>query len=315
MTRGQDIQLVPTHPSNKNVLDQCLLWGWTIRAHTSDWVELEHRDRAERIKVRPATFRQGNGGDVLHRAYKITCNGDAVRFWTRQEPYHTSKTRQPAGSAQMSDEEMEAFAARKRAESPLDRLDRAAGLRVVPDLPDGGRADDEPPASMPEPESPQPSRQTVRSMRDSSYSRGSEPRPRTIEHDVLRVARALASANPVIQLDAVLSLIPDLTRQQVVNTMTRLADRGLIEYGHGKGKYVLAAPPKTPEPAAPIAAPSEAPSSLAPAAAAPTSPHGDTVDAVMDLMFPDGVKTKHMPALIRWREETIRMMTEVLDGP
>lgn len=306
---------VPTRPSNKSVLDQCALWGWTIRAHHSDWVELEHPDREQRIRVRPASHRDYGSRDVLAQVYKTTCGGNAAAFWGRTEPYH-ARTRPRPGSGGMTDEQMEEYAARMREQKPqetiIDRLDRAAGLRVVPDPPDELAVDTEANPVGLRIETPEPPRQTVRSRADNSYRIGSEPRPRTIEHDVLQVLRAMAPHVKAVTIDMVRAAIPDLSRQQVANTCTRLADRGLVEYaGNRKGYLVIS---KTPEQAPPIAAPTQAPPSPAPAAAAPTSPHGDTVDAVMDLMFPDGVKTKYMPALTRWREETIRMMTEVLDG-
>lgn len=309
-------RLVPTQPSNKNVLDQALLWGWAIRVSTGDWVELEHSERAERIKVRTATHRSGNGHDVLARLYKITCNGNGNQFWSRVEPYHARPGKPPAVG--MTDEQMEEYAARMRQQRPqetlIDKLDRAAGLRIVPDVQE--TVPTTPPPRMVEQAVSPAERNTSRMQNSKAYVPGSEPRPRTIEYEVLQALRALSSMAPVVTCEALIIMLDDLTKLQIVNTCTRLADRGLLEHA-GRGKYRLIKIAE--QQASPIAAPQpavqpvpETPTVSAPAPA--TSTHDATVDAVLDLMFPDGAQMKHMAALIKWREDTIQLMTEILNG-
>ena len=51
-----------------------------------------------------------------------------------------------------------------------------------------------------------------------------------------------------------------------------------------------------------------------PPAPAPAKPeHEGTVDALLDLMFPSGIKTRHFAALEEWRQHTLRVLREVSD--
>lgn len=66
---------------------------------------------------------------------------------------------------------------------------------------------------------------------------------------------------------------------------------------------------------APAAAPASVPVIVSTPAPAPTvmdAAAEDTMNDVLDLMFPDGFKARHLPAIEAWKAATIRLMGEVL---
>jgi len=286
-------RLVPTKPSNKNVLEQAQLWGWTIRSHSSEWVELQHSERTERVKVRPATFRSLNPHDVLHRLYQATCNGSAETFWKRDDPYFDKvrEQRQAKHAAgQMTDEELEAFAAAKRSEY-----------------------EDAPPPTPPEDEpetAPVPA--PIVTIQDVY---GIAPRPKTMESNVLNVFDALAPSDVTIQQ---VSTLLGLTRMEASNTVSRLVRRGLVlrdpsgRKGIWRRSGLQPQDSVRPAAAAPILTPvvvTQTPLVLVPTPAPAVT--ADVVDDLLDLLFPDGIRARHLDLVEQWRQLTRRMIDEV----
>lgn len=290
-------RIVPTQPSNRSVIHQLKLWGWSIRVTTGDWIDMHHPERPERLRVRPEHYHSGNGKDVLAAVYRA--NGSADAFWRRDTPYFQSDVRfqKSAGGAQMTDEQMEEFAAAQRAahEAPASDVETPAVVDPVGSVPAA--------AEVPQKEG-----------RDVY---GVAPRRGTMESNVLNVFESLAPRDVTIgQVSGLL----DMSRMEVSNCVSRLVRRGLVlrdpsgRKGIWRRSGLQAQDSIAPAAAAPVLVPVVV-TQTAPALKLVPTPTpavtADVVDDLLDLMFPDGIRARHLDLVEEWRTLTRRLINEV----
>lgn len=123
------------------------------------------------------------------------------------------------------------------------------------------------------------------------------------------VYTAIEKAKRPISIDILCMRLPDLSRQQVRDAANHLADRGPVERVM-RGVYRL--PPDANPLTAPLPPAGHEQSQPEPAALVKRSEtvRAD-VETVLELLFPEGIPTRHLISAMTWVEATIQMVTRI----
>lgn len=322
---------VPSRVSNGRLIEQMLLWGWTIDKRHGDMVLMKHPIMRRKIDVRAATYHKGNTTQTIRDVYDLTTDNDAARFWARTEPLGaeaeaTLVAPRPIGPERpepepdepaIAPEDRFAAVARSSDDELTDRLVASASYT--------------PPA---EPDKDPPRVIRNRGLTNKVFeSLLRDQRPTSsrqlavrMGHDVNAVSSALSYLYSRELLERVKTgfyqLPPDLRTEdvRVIHRIVNQLNEGLpLEYLRTTLAHDSAStPPLETQPLAVqdvVAAltPTEPDPDPRDRDAAPMDPADvdDLIDTVLDMMFPDGFKARHRRTVDAWAEATRKLIVEV----
>ena len=298
----------PRNPSNRSVITQMERWGWRI-VKTGKYVDMRAPIGTETVGVQAANKHDANATSVLLTIYRLTTQSDADLFWR--------------GPSKLWTDMIEA----KRAEEQAARR----SSMVLPPAPKVT------PVAVPAPPPKNPS-PNQRSGWAWAYNNEGETVAETLTHAPRKNSPPMATSRQVIAelsaaapraLDAEticrrLGLDPtdEPQRRCISNILSSLYRAGQIRrmrLGHYRtlavatsGDAVVVPKPVTPQPAPP-AAPSVAviQNDAVFAARRPNESVDDVIEAVLDLLLPQGFQAKDLRVISPWIEATKLMVGTV----
>ena len=330
MSSGAE-SVVPRHPSNRRIIEQMKSWGWEEGKSNGNWLTMwapPVGDMAgHQLKVRPATQHDANPTSTFLRIYELTTGGNAERFW-----------RGPSATwLRMVVERKEEIARTRReiAKRELEAQATKAAMRAAGQAPAAVA-----PAPVIQPEKALTKKEVGALMAPqlSKYDPNIDrfPRDAVLEH-VLKAGKPLKTAEVIAAFGA----DPADRGNQVMmnNRLNNLVLSGrLTRVGRGtftaptpeRPTAPAPAPAPTPPPAptpAPTPAPEPEPEPTPPEKPTPVAPvrrltpvaqvsraaasMDDTIEAVLDLLLPDGFKASHLRYIAPWIDATKAMVTAV----
>lgn len=330
---------VPARVSNGRLIEQMLLWGWTLDKSHGDMVLMKHPLTRHKIDVRAATYHKGNPTSTIREVYSLTTESDAGRFWARTAP--------------LTEVAAEAYAAALPEIHPI-------APPPGPRLPNPGTRDESgtPPGLVadPAPELKDPPRVIKnRGLTNKVFEAMlREQRPTSarqlavrLGHDAVATASALSYLYGKDLLERVKQgfyQLPDALRTEDMRVIHRIIgdlNEGLplehvrmvmahhadpperviteakinavsieAEGTPGTSLTVLASEPKAVQDVVAALAPDPDPRDRdAPPMA--EEDVDDLIDTVLDMMFPDGFKARHRRTVEAWAEATCKLIVEV----
>ena len=312
--RDQRESRVPRHPSNRSLVEKMGEWGWRIvKQGSKRWV-LEAPYGDGRVEVMPPALHEANPTSVFLDVYRLTSAGDPELFWRGPSrlaidmlnEHLLAKKKEKQAREAAEREKQAAVAAERAAAAPapptsVSNLKPPGQLVVVPTAA---------PKAEPTPEPP-----TVVFV-TRPYTKGrtssvldavnASPRSMTIRQVASRIGLDVSDPGE---------------HRRLIQSLSALAREGKITRP-AKGVYRRLAKDVTPAaPAAPEVQPApqevavltpqpvEAPPAPADQAAAESV--DDVIEAVLDLLLPNGFQAKHLRVIAPWIEATKRMVEAV----
>lgn len=305
---------IPRHPSNRSFFEMMVQWGWEPGKTDGQFQSMFTPPiitGRERVRVRPSNHHLGNPTSTFLEVYRLTTGGDAELFWRGpSEMWLQMLANETAAAEERKRAEAESSMrrARERAEAQRKEAEAAAVKAAVTVV--------EP---KPEPE-PEPERSTMpkQSTKTPAMPRSKQVLEVLCAHDVpMTVARIVAELGLPNTSDTV---------RVISNRCGYLAEQGLAErvmYGTyrvaDKAKRTDVRVHHDSTPSAAEAAPAPSPVTV-PVVAEPRNvvtvaeSVDDTIEAVLDLLLPDGFKASHLRYIAPWVEATKQMVSAVSNG-
>jgi hypothetical protein len=278
-------------------------WGWEKGKSNGTWQSMHSPEidgvLTVRVRVRPATQHDANPTSVFMEVYRLTTDGDGEMFWRGPtEGWQQYLSMEKAKAAKRKKAEQEAALAKAAERAAAKAAEHKPVLTIVPEEKGG-------PMAVP----------------------NKEPKPvRLPSKDVLEVLTEHDGPMTVKSIGKKLGL--DMTNPQniedVANRGAYLVSKGLAERVM-QGTYRVAnsartidarvqhdvqreAVPQHQAPAAEVAPRVQSPASVV------VESIDDTIEAVLDLLLPQGFKASHLRYIAPWIEATRRMVEEVSKG-
>lgn len=302
---------IPRHPSNRSFIEQMMKWGWEVGKTDGSWQSMFSPPIAERqvrVRVRPATQHDANPTSVFMEVYRLTCAGDGEMFWRGPSDMWLqmlSMEKAKAEKAKKAAYEESLAKAAKRAEvKAAEAAAKNQPVRVLALVPD---TKGEP---MVAPPKNGQLRDPVKGVRLGSK-------------DVLEVLTDHDGPMTVktVGLKLGLDMDDDHNIRDVANRCGYLVAKGLAERvmqgtyrvsNEGKtidarvqhdGIHSRQAEKPAPRPVAATTTVAEVADSI-----------DDVIEAVLDLLLPQGFKASHLRFIAPWVESTRRMVEAVGNG-
>lgn len=310
-------QAVPRHPSNRQVYDKLIAWGWQPTKVKGGRMVMRAPVGDETIDVQQPQSHDANATSTFISIYRLTTQGDADLFWRGPSDLWLEMLKQ-----RRSDEAARKEAAKKAPELAPRPPVVASGPRPNPEAP-------RPVAAAP---APTPQETTV-----PFTTTKTKPVPSI--KDVQGAAWSMRSSKSFCIDDIAIRLGVDRgdkdAMKAVQNRVMQLCANGrLVRLKRGTYAYpqessaVAAAMPAAPEPTTIAPAPVVAPPATALdvvgttviVATTPVAPVSSPVDvdgvieSVLDLLFPNGFKARHYRFIGPWIDVTKVMIKEVDNG-
>lgn len=299
----------PRHPSNRSFIEQMKQWGWETGKTDGQWQSMFSPPVTEnrvRIRVRPATQHQANPTTVFLDVYKITCDGDSEMFWRgpsavwlemlANEVRKAEQRKRDQAAAELAKAAQRAEAQRAEAERrnpPVRHLVSAPQIEPTQEVTVAH----------------EPTQQTdVRHVANAKLA----------SKDVLDVLTAHDRPMSVKAIGAQLGLdtTDHQTKRDIANRAAYLVSRGLAERVMN-GSYRIAKRGQAVDHR--VRHDIEAEAREAPAVARQSvvtaiESIDDSMEAVLDLLLPEGFKASHLRFITPWMEATRRMVEAVRNG-
>lgn len=293
---------IPRHPSNRAFIQQMKAWGWTEGKTDGTWQVMWSPPIGPQVKtkVRPATQHDANPTRVFLEVYRLTTQGDAELFWRGP----SAQWLKMIGDARDR--------AEREKEEAYDRTLTSAQRR----------ADEAARSSVPTPEVPEQKEVPVPKLRQvRSGPSAKEVLDVLSHHDAPMSASAIAERLGLdITEDRIAKDITNRCGYLVEHGLATRVMRGVYRVG-GQGKSVAARVQHDGihqgASGDPIRPPTAVPQQSPPPAATVTKVAesvDDTIEAILDLLFPQGFKATHLRYIAPWVESTKRMVEEVSHG-
>lgn len=139
---------IPKHPSNRKIIEMLLLWGWALGKRRGQMQEMIGaplgNTKGVTLAVAAASQHDANPTSVFLEIYQLTTDGDAEAFWEgpTDPQFWASVVKQARDREKRRKDEIQADALAKAAENAQRQamLERAANrrrerLHVLPDVP------------------------------------------------------------------------------------------------------------------------------------------------------------------------------------
>lgn len=322
--------VVPRQPSNRSVYEQMLKWGWTEGNTDGKWLSMYGPPIGQmdgvRVRIRPATQHDANPTTVFRDIYRLTTNGDPRLFWAGpgemyEQILDMARAEKAAHQRRVEEEKIAKAAARAERQRLEDEARRQReAVRVTAVVPD---------PVMPDPVTSEPEKEPMSNRVKIEGFPASK--------DVLSALSELDKPITVRDLLKHFNLPTDTPHTNAMSgRCCYLVDKGLAErvmYGtyrvaqsagaiSARVQHQVDRPPSQTQPAATVApAPPSSPDAAGGAVEPPTVSHAvmvesidDTIEAVLDLLLPDGFRAGHLRFIAPWVEATKRMVQEVTRG-
>lgn len=309
--RDQRESRVPRHPSNRSLVEKMGEWGWRIvKQGSKRWV-LEAPYGDGRVEVMPPALHEANPTSVFLDVYRLTSAGDPELFWRGPSRLaidmlneHLLAKKKEKQAREAAEREKQAAVAAERAAAAPAPPTSVSNLRPVVV-----------PSATPTPEpTPEPTPTVVFVTRPYTKGRTSSvldavnasPRAMTIRQVASRIGLDVSDPGEHRRLIQALS---GLAREGKITRPAKGVYRRLATYAEAVTPAAPAAPELQPAPqevAVPTSQPVEAPP--APAAAESVD---DVIEAVLDLLLPNGFQAKHLRVIAPWIEATKKMVEAV----
>jgi hypothetical protein len=307
---------IPRSPSNRSFIEQMLKWGWEVGKTDGTWQSMFSPPIASkqvRVRVRPATQHEANPTSVFLEVYRLTSNGDGELFWRGpSDMWLQMLSMEKAKAEKAKKDEYEASIAKAAKKAEAQAAQASPVLALVPDTQEG-----EPMVAPPK----------NGKLRDPAKG------VRLGAKDVLEVLTEHDGPMTVKSIGKALGL--DMSDQQniadVANRGSYLVTKGLAERVM-QGTYRVSNEGKTIDARVqhdgihrttdtpvqrafdmPAVTQHQAPAQkpeVVPVAQVAESVD-DVIEAVLDLLLPQGFKASHLRFIAPWVEATKRMVQEV----
>jgi len=289
----------PRNPSNRSVITQMERWGWQI-VKTGKYVEMRAPIGTETVGVQAANKHDANATSVLLTIYRLTTQSDADLFWRGPSKLWTDMIEAKRAE--------ELAARRKKFQQPEVNVQRLPTEWTPPTT-------KEPAVAEPEPKSPL--------IRPVGKAHGTRVATR---EQVIAELQATGKTMDAAMVCRRLGLDPkdERERRAVNNHLSALYLDGRIRRMKTGNYRELAstepvssrplwAMPVATQPVAPAAAPSVAvvQNDAVFAARRPNESVDDVIEAVLDLLLPQGFQAKDLRVISPWIEATKLMVGTV----
>jgi len=288
----------PRNPSNRSVITQMERWGWQI-VKTGKYVEMRAPIGTETVGVQAANKHDANATSVLLTIYRLTTQSDADLFWRGPSKLWTDMIETKRAE--------ELAARRKKFQQPEVNVQRLPTEWTPPTT-------KEPAVAEPEPKSP-----LIRPV-------GKARARIATREQVIAELQATGKTMDAAMVCRRLGLDPkdERERRAVNNHLSALYLDGRIRRMK-MGNYrelastepvssrPLVATPVATQPVAPAAAPSVVvvQNDAVFAARRPNESVDDVIEAVLDLLLPQGFQAKDLRVISPWIEATKLMVGTV----
>lgn len=302
---------VPRAPSNRRVIEQMKRWGWTTGRQDGRWMTMHGPPIGEMsgitLAVRPGSQHDANPTTIFHEIYNLTTNGDANSFWEgppevwqdmlRQARERSEKARAAAKEAEL------ARAAQVAREREWEAI-RIEGERQA----EAARAE----AAKREVKEMESKRKTGKGIRTSDI-RASD------------VLDCLATNDRPMNIQAVgrrmgLDMDNETNVRDVGNRLAYLYSKGLAERVMAGTYRALGSGTAT---SGRIEHHVDRKNTHEPERVSPDrtifnpitiEPIEDSIEAVLDLLLPNGFKASHLKFIAPWIDATKQMLNEVVSS-
>jgi hypothetical protein len=316
---GQVMTRVPRQPSNRSVYEQMIAWGWKPGKTDGSWQSMFSPPigtKQVRLRVRPPQQHDANPATVFKEIYRLTTGGDPELFWRGpSDTWLQMLANEQQLAEKRKQDEYEASLTRAAARAEAQAAAEAAKNQPVRIL-----------AVAPEP------RATARpGLTEEGRKRMGKRTIHTItSKDVLEVLTAhdgpmtCKSIAKALGLDASADADGKYpVSNKISNACRYLVDCDLAERVMN-GTYRVTSKAKTinarvqhdgiHEDHSGIPAVNAPPEAARPVVARVAESVDDVIEAVLDLLLPQGFKASHLRFIAPWVETTKRMVAEVDGG-
>lgn len=296
---------VPTHVTNGKLIDQMKEWGWREGKANGNFVTMRPPANidGETIKVKPRQVHNGNSSRVISDVYRLTCQGDRELFWRGPSELWVEMVARAEYEAEQRRQARETAAA----ERATARAANAAA--TAPPVPSPAPADP-----------PRPKRRRTSDVTSK---------------DVLAVLVKLDRPTRAVDVAADLNIDPTAANlKTLVARLGYLADKGHAvrvmngcyrvaptaaamagRYDHDVQHHGDIVPPIVVDPPAPpadvVVAEQHSTEVVVVYRATPEVDEEAELEAVLDMLLPDGYKAKHRRMVEDWVELTRKMRATV----
>lgn len=314
------------HASNRSLHRQLLTWGWVEDRKVGERRRMRHPLSGETVDVMSPEQHRGNATDVFRDVYRITCDGDADRFWAGPPPLVEAIRRATDAVRAPVVDDLTAptvpiitrHAARPRFDQPptqrADDLPLSTERRDTPMPPEPART----------PLTPVPSTNTHKGRGSSARLLGQLLVLNGKTRDTATLAQ-LAGVDRDVAVNALAYLASKGLAERVMRGVYRAADRltGDVQVRHyatdiARLTQIIAdapfvAPPDTPQSSETAAESPRTPDTAPPQELPPVDELDDgTLYDVLDLLLPGATFTvRHLAAIEEWRRHTLALIRSV----
>jgi hypothetical protein len=319
---------IPRHPSNRKVIDQMMLWGWALGKRGGRWQQMIGAPigatAGVTLAVCAATQHEANPTTVFLEIYRLTTSGDAEAFWEGPpDPQFWSDTVRQARDRERRRKEVEQTDALAKAAENAQRqamLERAANrrkerLHILPDVPE---LPPEPKARKPRKEEAVPTSQTpgYPTIRSSAVFDvlARNDRPMNAMAIVKELGLEENALNAKVVNDRCNYLQDKGLAVRVMNGVYRASPQGHAiaariqhDVSNTNGSQPTAAPPNPTTLVTTSLDPGAEPRVISVA----IESIDDTIEAVLDLLLPNGFRAADLRFIGPWVESTKVMIAQV----